>query len=635
MCAVTADRHMLQKVRNLPPVLLQILLGQDVRVIPISTTSVFRLIMSTAKRAFLYACMTFAWHSAECFSSEPVLFQNVRVFDGEKGLGARDVLVAEGKIAKIGDKVASPENAKLIDGTGKTLLPGLIDSHVHVMASDDLATSALFGVTCGFDMGGQPQYARLFKREQITTRGTNRADILGAGFAVTIKGGHGTQFDFAVPTLDSAEAAQAFVDARIAEGSDYIKIAYGGGSRPVMTKKMLLASIDAAHARNKMAIAHIDTREQAMDAIECGIDGLAHLCGDALFNERDVAIAKRKGVFIIPTTTVMQGFTVANSTKSVINDPTFKDWLSPTQVQGLQSSFRVPKNIIDYEKLQKNTLAMHRAGVPILAGSDAPNPATTYGASLHHELELLVHAGLTEAEALAAATSKPAHHFGLVHCGRIKVGFRANLLFVEGNPLDDIKDTRRILGVWKDGHALDRQVALNRIVKEREERQQLLDSGTRLISDFDESIKSEFGAGWSSSTDGKSTGSIDVAEGGANGSRRSLRVSGNVRDGAGAYSGAWFAPGAIQAFPADLTAHKTLSFWVKGQRDTHAVMIFAQGLPRGRSSKRFTTTGTWTQVRFDLADFNGCDGRNVLGIWFGSHASGEFEFLLDEVALKK
>jgi imidazolonepropionase-like amidohydrolase len=94
---------------------------------------------------------------------------------------------------------------------------------------------------------------------------------------------------------------------------------------------------------------------------------------------------------------------------------------------------------------------LHDAGVPILAGTDAPNRNTVHGASLHEELAQLVDVGLTAQEALAAATSRPADAFGLRDRGRIAVGKRADLLLVEGDPTRDILDSRRILTVWKNG----------------------------------------------------------------------------------------------------------------------------------------------------------------------------------------
>jgi imidazolonepropionase-like amidohydrolase len=97
-----------------------------------------------------------------------------------------------------------------------------------------------------------------------------------------------------------------------------------------------------------------------------------------------------------------------------------------------------------------------RARVPLLAGTDAPSPGATYGASLHGELELLVGAGLTPLQALTAATSAAAKAFRLEDRGRIAPRMRADLVLVEGDPTRDILATRRIVGVWKRGMAVER-----------------------------------------------------------------------------------------------------------------------------------------------------------------------------------
>src|SRR5262249_23712801 len=105
-------------------------------------------------------------------------------------------------------------------------------------------------------------------------------------------------------------------------------------------------------------------------------------------------------------------------------------------------------------------------GVPILAGTDAPSMGVAHGVSLHRELELLVAAGLSPAEALAAATAAPAKAFGLSDPGRIARGLRADLVLLDGDPTADIKATRRIVGVWKGGRPIDRDAWRDRVAEE-------------------------------------------------------------------------------------------------------------------------------------------------------------------------
>jgi imidazolonepropionase-like amidohydrolase len=114
---------------------------------------------------------------------------------------------------------------------------------------------------------------------------------------------------------------------------------------------------------------------------------------------------------------------------------------------------------LKFSNAEAAVIALHRAGVPILAGTDAPAPTLAHGLSIHRELELLVHAGLTPMSALGAATSEPARAFGFLDRGRIAEGLRADLLLVNGDPSVDIKSTRDIVGIWKLGVAYERYSA--------------------------------------------------------------------------------------------------------------------------------------------------------------------------------
>ena len=145
-------------------------------------------------------------------------FQNVDLFDGENSSKATNVLVVDGKIHSIGKNVKPLAGALVVGGTGRTLLPGMIDCHVHVFFDTQLAQAAMFGVTTELDMMSVPRVAANFRSQQSGGLADDRADMLSAGAAVTVKSGHGTQFGFPVPTLDSADDAAAFIAARIEEG---------------------------------------------------------------------------------------------------------------------------------------------------------------------------------------------------------------------------------------------------------------------------------------------------------------------------------------------------------------------------------------------------------------------------------
>lgn len=132
-----------------------------------------------------------------------------------------------------------------------------------------------------------------------------------------------------------------------------------------------------------------------------------------------------------------------------------RDFLSSAQQQTLAATFGGARPEI-LEDALASVRRFHAAGVAVLAGSDAPNPGTAHGASIHHELELLVEAGLTPTAALTAATALPAERFGLADRGRIAPGMRADLVLLDGDPVADITQTRRIVRIWKNGYDTDR-----------------------------------------------------------------------------------------------------------------------------------------------------------------------------------
>jgi len=391
----------------------------------------------------------------------PVLFQHVRVFDGTQVIPVADVLIEKGLIKEVGTNL-TPGDAKIVDGEGKTLLPGLIDSHVHVHGAETLEQALVFGVTTEFDMMMPPRLEYRLKSEE----NDSMASFVSAGYPATVRGGHGTEYGGDVPTLSKPSEAQSFVDARLREGSDYIKIMYTAGEsygrrppRPTLSKETLAAVIEAAHARRRLAVVHIGTVEGARDAIAAGADGLAHIFhGDS--SPKDFAqLVAAHHAFVIPTLSVVHSICGPDSAgKRLLSDPNLAPYLNHENASRLQDTFPSARTgFISCRGSAQAVRQLQAAGVPILAGTDAPNPGTTYGASLHGELQLYVEAGLTPVQALIAATSAPAATFHIPDRGRIAQGLRADLLLVNGNPDEDILATRNIVAVYKGGKEVDRR----------------------------------------------------------------------------------------------------------------------------------------------------------------------------------
>ena len=581
--------------------------------------------------------------AAASLPAQETIIRGARVFDGTRMLGERDVLVRDGRIAGIGSALAAP-GATVVDGRGKTLLPGFIDSHTHTFA-DVLPQALAFGVTTQLEMFTDPRLVARWKEEQKGAGAPRRADAFSAGYLVTAPGGHGTQYGLPVPTITSPDSAQAFVDARIGEGSDYIKIVYDDGrayalKRPTLDKAVVKAVIDAAHKRGKLAVVHVHSIAFAANAIDAGADGLVHVYSDSDAHAELVALAKRRGAFVIPTLAVNMSVTGTAAGAALMKDPRIDSLLTRNDHGQLQQAFPTrPGAPAKFANAEGAVRALHAAGVPILAGTDAPNPGTTHGVSMHNELELLVKAGLTPTQALASATSVPAAAFRLTDRGRIAAGLRADLVLIDGDPTSDITATRAIAGIWKGGVRFDRAAYASRA---RATRNVVVSAAIEpgVVSTFDDGApSSRFGMGWMVSNDdmagGKSRGAVTVVDGGAEGTAKALRIAGTI-DGAVpfAWSGAMLMPANIPMQPANLSAAKEIAFWARGDGKRYRVMVFAQSRGMTPATRFFEATGEWKEFVFPWSAF-ATDGKDVIMVIVaGGPAPGPFELFIDNVRLR-
>ena len=214
-----------------------------------------------------------------------VVISDVRLFDGERVLEHRSVLIEGGTISQVSGAGMRANGAAVINGSGRTLLPGLIDAHVHLPnhAEEACRQALRLGVTTQLDMFNCGERLARLKKMESEDR-SDIADLRTACVGATVPGGHPTQMGGPpIPTITSPNQAQAFVDARIAEGSDYIKIIHDDGSTwtwtskrvPMLDNATMRALVEAAHARGKLAIVHVLSEQQARDAILAGADGLA------------------------------------------------------------------------------------------------------------------------------------------------------------------------------------------------------------------------------------------------------------------------------------------------------------------------------------------------------------------------
>lgn len=335
----------------------------------------------------------------------------VRVFDGHR-LGEPTTVVIDGPL--IGDA----GDGEVIDAGGGVLLPGLIDAHVHLLTPDDLHRLAEYGITTALDMACWPP-ARVDGFRGLVP------DIRSAGTpAIGATGPHAHMPGMpGEAVLTAADQAAPFVDKRVAEGSDYVKVVVEAPGPDLLDQATVDAVVARAREHGKLSVAHASSLGAYRMAVAAGADVITHVPRDGVLDADTIAQMAARGQVAVPTLTMMAAVTGPPS---------------------------------GYGHSRDSVTALHAAGVSILAGTDAfsapmlPEPVLP-GESLHRELALLVEAGLTPAEALRGATELPARHFGLGDRGTIAPGLRADLVLLDGDPLADITATRRIARIWCAG----------------------------------------------------------------------------------------------------------------------------------------------------------------------------------------
>jgi len=559
---------------------------------------------------------------------EATVIRNARVFDGEQMHEAVSLLLQDGLVQQIGADIEIPASAMQVDATGKTVLPGLIDAHVHSFGS--ARTDALrFGVTTMLDMFRPPDDFDRTHAERSSLEPTERSDLYSAGILATAAGGHGTQYGIDVPTLNGPEQAAAWVSARKAEGSDWIKIVIepGWGNRPLPTldRDTVQALIEAAHASGLLAVAHVSNYADALLAIECGIDGLMHLFGDRQVDEPFIQAARASKLFVVPTSPVLAGIYGHDDTAWIVNHTVLGPRLTAMQRDSLATRFPAPDDDGSvWPNVQANILALHAAGIPILAGSDAANPATTYGASLHHAMRLLVNAGLEPIAALRAASSNPANAFGLDGRGCLQAGCRADLVIVQGNPVTDIEATAMIDSVWKNGQRVE-FAALPSLPGSAAEgisasgSQDLLAQPGRWMAAADDY------AGGASKASMKWVKPEDSA---------TLAVNGRLEPGQPIpYAGAmWFASN-IPMQPEDHSEHSRLLLDIDGAASNYQVMLFSGPNQNAQPLPVSIESGRMNSIELDAIDGLDLTRLRAIGV-FASGAAGEVDFRIVQARLE-
>ncbi len=421
------------------------------------------------------------------------LIRNTRVFVGDGTVIENgSVLVRDGKIRQVYSGTApDPESlqAEVVEGAGKTLLPGLVDIHVHLGSLGGMSTSedeynptkamahsaaALLysGVTAARSAGDQLEPSRVLSR-QIAEGSKLGALLFISGPMFTSERGHGTEFtDYIPEPMRSQVAAQLVRTPRTPEearkqvrelkaaGVDGIKAileaGWGDGMLYDRLDLLLVRSVaEEAHAQKLPLATHTGDARDVTDAVEIGSSSIEHGAWRGEIPDAVLQHMVRQGTFLDPTLGVAEGYAryFAGNTEA-LNSSLVQQAVSGNVLQGTRDFVGSRKGAdpakaavfqAALEQDTANLLRAWKAGVPLALGTDAGNPMVFHGPAMHHELQLWVKAGIPAQAALTAATWNAAKLLRSENrFGAIKPGLEANLLLVDGNPLADISATERI-----------------------------------------------------------------------------------------------------------------------------------------------------------------------------------------------
>jgi imidazolonepropionase-like amidohydrolase len=401
--------------------------------------------------------------------------------------GGPGTVVLRGKrIESIHRDAVDVVSGKVVDLTGRTILPGLIDLHVHVRASagppamaggqdaarDHFKALLRSGVTTVLDLGTE-QHVVFEYRRRIRSGDLLAPSLLAVGPGLTPTGGHPCYegrpaFDLCA-FVDDVTDARVVMDALTPQAPDAVKVVIESGSStfplPELGADALLAIRESADASGIPVFAHVSEASDVTKALDAGVRFFAHL---PVRDRVDAALAARlvaSDAVVIPTAAVVDARYRASlgALEEVVGEEAegdiSRDVLDAWRDPGMYESLAEPQAREEAQRRRQNVLenirACRKAGVTLVAGTDAGNPATFHGLSLRRELALYIEAGLSPLEALRTATGESARVMGLGDRGRIDAGRRADLIVVRGDPTREISALGEIESVYLHGERFD------------------------------------------------------------------------------------------------------------------------------------------------------------------------------------
>jgi len=417
--------------------------------------------------------------------ADTLLIENVTLIDGtgRPSVAGASVLVDGDRISRIArGSIDAPRGTNRIDGSGKFLMPGLMDMHIHLRGSVELTPEGLFkvtndrtrgirmlhsylysGVTSVYDAGNVPDYIFGLRADErngdlVSPR------IFATGSIVTYPGSHGSN-EFGTQVDDWPEAIPT-LDAHIEREPDLLKLTYeerGWGARemiPILPLALMQQIIQYYNERGIRTTVHTSSEYRARQAIFAGVDTLAHPIIQGPVTEDFARLMGAKKIPMVTTLTIGENYSRLAEHPEYLDQPLYQATVPAEEIEMLKTERRQ-----EYQErkwtwwmqimttiAQENLRMINEAGGVLVAGTDQSS-----GPALHRELELMADAGIPASEIIRIATLNGAIFLGKEReMGSIEEGKIADMILLGADPTIDINNAKEILEVIKGGRIVDR-----------------------------------------------------------------------------------------------------------------------------------------------------------------------------------
>lgn len=422
------------------------------------------------------AALSGALHPAVAQSVPDLVLENARIVDpSTRQVINGHLLIAGGRIVAIEREGTVPEARERVDLDGRWVIPGLVDMHVHSVGN--LAPPRRFeflgpegtarrvlgaGVTAFLDLF-YAEDAILGLRDRQRSEGLPGADIFAAGPCLTAPAGHCSEYGVPTRLVEDPDEARREVRELAAKRPDVVKLVYDHAytAMPTVDRVTMAAVLAAAREAGIPTVVHVGTWQDAAEAAEAGASAITHLARESPISAKLAGELARRGTAVIPTLVTIADAAVLARHPEMLDEPFISAFASDSTLAAYRDSTAFPDYLkswlVRYDTIvgryYESMRRLRAAGVTLLVGTDAGNFGTVQGWSVHRELARFVEAGLDPWDALAAATVAPGRFLG--RSWGVRVGDEANLVVLDGSPVEDIRNTAKIHLVVHHGKAVN------------------------------------------------------------------------------------------------------------------------------------------------------------------------------------